>query len=206
VNSMYGTFDCKIKNRHMAQFLIYKTLNVNDCDNVIFCLRNPLRVYLSRQAYKADREEWGFLSTMREIGHLIVEYKNCSKRNMLVLHERLCRNFSGETKRMYDFVSMAIDPICDPLKLRLFWTKTKCGVRPIEKDGWFVCPKCKSQVKGYGNFNPYTVPSLSRAIDKDLDGKFNEGQLKTFRDVVGDELAEYWLNDSEHQYKITART
>jgi len=172
----------------------------------IVYLRNPVRVHLSREAYrrrhKPRRVEWvdtreNFLRLLSETQEILETHELLRTRyaSLLLTHEYFCCQHEAALAQVYQF--LGLDPL-PPAKPRDFLKHCgKCGrdYIVIEQDNqqWLACPKHRRPVMGCGRFNPL------RPLDRDgvLDASWKEApdvapMMSEVRRVLGDGLADYF--------------
>ncbi len=133
----------------------------------LFYIRNPIRVHLSRESYRAKHEparaNWAdtpenFETILRETREILETYAAMKERYpcLLLSHEYFCCAHARALPQLQEF--MGIDPL-PPGDAREFFRS--CGqcrreLTTIEQEGqtWLACPKHLSPIDGCGNFNP----------------------------------------------------
>ena len=138
-----------------------------DSSRFLFYFRNPVRVHLSREAYrrkhKPRRLEWAdtpenFLSLVAETREILEAYEILKERHpcLVVSHEYFCCRHESALPQLHEF--LGVEPL-PPGNPRDFLRRCgRCGrdltLTLHEGQEWLVCPRHRRPVSGCGRFNP----------------------------------------------------
>jgi hypothetical protein len=133
----------------------------------IFYLRNPIRVFHSRQTYhdrhEPFRDEWTataphFERLLDEVAELLMLHERLSARHPCLFwtHEHFCVNYAESVADSLRFLD--IESIRLPEPQAFFRSCGSCGrpftSRCVGGEVQFWCADCNSELRGYGHFNP----------------------------------------------------
>jgi hypothetical protein len=174
----------------------------------VFYLRNPVRVHLSREAYrekhKPGRVEWSdtrqnFSSLLTETQEILEARKILQERHpcCLLTHEYFCCQHDRALPDLHAFLNLEPHP---PANAREFLKH--CGrcsrpltVERLEGRDWLLCPKHRKPVSGAGRFNPLTPIDRKGVLDASWKSAPNIDQMMAdVRRMLGATLADYFWN------------
>ncbi len=174
----------------------------------LFYLRNPVRVHLSREAFRrshkprrielADTRE-NFIAMLGETREILAAYETLRPRYqcLLLSHEYFCCEHEPALHRMHEFLGVEPLPPCSPRAFLRRCGKCRRDYVTVEIGGqsWLACPRHRRPVMGCGRFNPL------RAVDRDgvRDDAWKKApgitwMMADLRKQLGDGLADYFWN------------
>jgi hypothetical protein len=179
-----------------------------DASRFLFYLRNPIRVHLSREAYrrkhKPERVEWtgtreNFLSLLTETQEILEAHEILKGRHpcLILTHEFFCCDHERMLPRLHEF--LGVEPL-PPANPRDFLRRCgRCGraLTTTDEAGqeWLICPRHQRPISGCGRFNPLTPLDLKGVLDDswktapDIDR-----MMADMRRLLGNAVAEYFWN------------
>lgn len=184
---------------------------------MIFYLRNPARIFMSRDVLGKVRtnESWWAASDenlnllMSEIQTVLETYRYLREKRpcLLLSHEYFCCHHLKVLPELYRFLGVSDDVVPNPRKFLRKWESADQEMHE-ERDergtSWLMNPSTGERLSGYGGFNPL------RDIDPSEIGS-DEWKLlpdiakimDTLRLRLGDEIADYyWKNDYDSNIRL----
>jgi hypothetical protein len=185
----------------------------------IFYLRNPIRVHVSREAYrqryKPRRLEWAdtqqnFRTVLAETREIMEAYEILKNRYpcLVLSHEYLCCRHAEVLPRLHQF--LGVEPLA-PSSPRNFLRRCgRCGreftVARHEGQEWLVCPRHRQRVSGQGRFNPLRPIDRAGILDESWKTTPDiERMLSDFRKLLGGRIADYFWNGNYDENLVPER-
>jgi hypothetical protein len=184
-----------------------------EASRFIFYFRNPIRVHLSREAFrqkhKPQRTEWtgtreNFLSLLTEAQEILEAHEILKQRHpcFLLSHEYFCCEHDQALPDLHRFLD--VDPLPPGNPRHFLHTCGRCGrvYTPTQRDGkeWLVCPRHRHPVTGCGHFNP--LAPIDRKGVLDASWKTTPGidqMMADVRRMLGSGFADYFWNGNYSQ-------
>ena len=190
-----------------------------DSSRFIFYLRNPIRVHLSREAYrrkhKPQRLEWAdtpenFLSLVTETREILEAYEILKERHpcFVVSHEFFCCRHETALAQLHEF--LGVEPL-PPGNPRDFLRHCgRCGrdfmVTLQEGQEWLVCPRHRHPVSGCGQFNPLLPIDRNGVLDDSWKTTPRiDRTMADLRRILGNSVADYFWNGNYAENLCTER-
>ena len=174
----------------------------------IFYLRNPIRVHLSRETYRArhapQRVEWSdtrenFLSLLTEMREILEANEILKERHpcCILSHEYFCCEHERALPQLHEFLGIEPLPPANPRDFLRHCGKCGRALTVSRKDGreWLVCPRHQHPVSGCGRFNPLTPIDRKGVLDDSWKTTPHiESLMADFRQLIGNTVADYFWN------------
>jgi hypothetical protein len=179
-----------------------------DSTRFIFYFRNPIRVHLSREAFRSqhrpERVEWtgtreNYLSLLAETQEILEACKILKERHpcLILSHEYFCCEHERALPELHRF--LGVEPL-PPGKAREFLCSCgRCG-RPyttaiVKGKEWLMCPRHRHPVSGCGNFNPLGAVDRKGVLDESWKTAPGiESMMSDLRRLTGKTFADYFWN------------
>lgn len=175
--------------------------------HLIFYIRNPVAVFLSREAFRqkheADRAKWAaneknLDELLDQVCQIIDTYASLRKRyaTLVLSHEYFCCQHRQVLPELYRFLQVdpAVEP--DPRAFLKYWKSNGPALEESVDDKgtpWLVNPKTGERLSGYGEFNPLREIEADKI--KSNDWKQAQGLewiLPRIRQRLGDAIMDYY--------------
>jgi hypothetical protein len=191
-----------------------------DRSRFVFYLRNPIRVHLSREAFrqkhKPERHEWAdtpenFLSVLTETREILEAYEILRSRYpcLVVSHEFFCCRHEAALEQLHNLLGVESLPPGNPREFLRHCGR--CGrnfeVTLQKGQEWLVCPRHRHPVSGCGHFNPLLPIDRKGVLDHSW--KTTPGidrMMAELRRILGNTVADYFWNGHYTENLFTART
>jgi hypothetical protein len=191
-----------------------------DSSRFIFYLRNPVRVHLSREAFRRKHEprrlEWAdtpenFLSLVTETREILEAYEILKTRYPchVVSHEYFCCRHESALAQLHEF--LGVEPL-PPANPREFLRHCgRCGrdlmLTLHEGQMWLVCPRHRRPVSGCGRFNPLLPIDRTGILDDSWKSTPRiDCMMSDVRQILGNEFADYFWNGNYAENLFAAWT
>jgi hypothetical protein len=180
-----------------------------DSSRFVFYVRNPIRVHLSREAYRRKRDpgrsDWAdtpanFASVLTEAREILEARAILQERHpcLLLSHEYFCCRHDRALAALHEFLGLQPMPPADP---RDFFRRCgRCGrdfalTGPLGEQ-WLICPRHRRRVCGSGKFNPLRPVDCKSVLDDSWKTTPHvDRMMSQCRAVLGAAAADYFWND-----------
>ncbi len=173
----------------------------------IFYLRNPIRIHMSREAFRSkhetDRKSWAdsrdnFRELLADVEGVLDIYRKLSKHYqcLLLSHEYFCWHHGNAIKELFRFFEVE-DSVVTP---RSFFKRCgRCGAGYVENKvdniDMLVCPTCEKPLEGFGRFNPLREIKLNNICSAKWKERNDiEDLMADVTDFIGADIAQYYIN------------
>jgi len=173
----------------------------------VFYLRHPVRIFLSREAYRArhDPERHSWKLTESNFDDLLSEYSEilslyglikARRPSCLLAHEYFCLNHEISVAGLYRFLGLDFQGLPRIEGFFQHWKSGEVSLN-IERDAegmaWFVNPVTGEGLSGSGNFNPLRPISKSEIKNESWREIYDIDKLMTkVKSRLGDEIHAYY--------------
>ncbi|HUG89504.1 MAG TPA: hypothetical protein VML55_01635 [Planctomycetaceae bacterium] len=184
---------------------------------LIFYLRNPIRVFRSREAYRREhepfRDEWSattanFEPLLDEAGAILSLHRQFAGRHACLFwtHEHFCLHYQQAVAETFRFID--VEDVALPEPRAFFRSCGRCGApftaRCVERRVQLRCETCGVALRGYGHFDPLRPIDTGEVVNanwKTLPGV--DKLMLRLRARLGSALADYfWAGDYSQELPL----
>ncbi len=173
----------------------------------IFYLRNPIRIHMSREAFRSKhevgREYWAdsrsnFRQLMMDAKKVLDTFYQLQSRYSCVVysHEYFCFDHAVVLADIYEFLGIDKSFVASPDKF--FQKCGKCGasfgIRKVNNSRFTYCPSCDYLLRGHGHFNPLRKIDLDHLVSEEWKDRGDIGLLvEDMNHFLGLSITDYYL-------------